>query len=70
MEDVSHSTTCAMESSSVSMAQMSPAAVEVSMTNTKTFKVSTEHSSNTGKNKVTEKVYSMVTFCIQLRRTY
>lgn len=29
MEDVSHCATCAMESSSVSMAQMSPVAVEV-----------------------------------------
>lgn len=31
MEDVSHSTTCVMESNSVSMAQMSPVAVEVSL---------------------------------------
>ena len=49
MEDVSHCATCAMESSSVSMAQMSPVAVEVSMTNAKKNKISAEHSSNTGK---------------------
>ena len=62
MEDVSHSATCAMESSSVLMAQMSLLAVEVSMTNAKQIKVSTEHSSNIGKNKVTKKHHSMVTF--------
>ena len=62
MEDVFHSSPCAMESSSVSMAQMSPAAVEVSTTKitttttttkTKLEMVSAEHEIMLSKEKKT-----------------